>query len=121
VTDAFLETRQHRFLVAGVDIDDAVRGETDLGEGRRKQVLPSDAPEDLSFGPRRDAGGEQGGCRAVDGGIATSRHFVQRPERQPATGKAAVDSSDTERKDGPGAQRCALKALNLLAKPQNGG
>jgi hypothetical protein len=30
-TDPFLETRQHRFLVAGVDVDDAMGGETDLG------------------------------------------------------------------------------------------
>jgi hypothetical protein len=33
VTDAFLETRQHRFLVASIDVDDAIRGETDRGQG----------------------------------------------------------------------------------------
>ena len=120
VPNSFLETGEHRLLVAGVDIDNPVRGETDLGERRRKQVLPGDAPKDLAPGPPRDASGEQGGRSTIDRRVATSRHFVQRPERQPATGKAAVDSRDTERKNGPGAQRRALKTLNLLAKPQNG-
>ena len=96
-------------------------GETDLGQCRREQILPGDAPQDLAFGPRRDAGGEQGGRSAVDGGVATAGDLVQRPERQPAARKPAVDGLDAERQHGPGAQRHALKALNLLAKPQNGG
>jgi hypothetical protein len=121
VTNAFLETCEHRFFVAGVDVDDPVRGETDLGERRREQILPSDAPEDLAFRARRDAGGEQGGRCAVDGGVATSRHFVQSPTRQAAARKAAVDCLDAERQYGPDAQLGALKALNLLTKPQDGG
>ena len=121
MTDAFLETRKHRLLVAGVDVDDAVGGETDLGQGRREQVLPGDAPQDLAFGPRRDAGGEQR-CRcAVDGGVAAAGDLVQRPKRQPAAREPAVDGLDAERQYGPRAQRHALKALNLLAKPQDGG
>jgi len=91
-----------------------------LGERRRKQVLPGDAPKDLAPGPARDARGEQGGRSTIDRRVATSRHFVQRPERQAAAGKAAVDGRHSERKHRPGAQRRALKALNLLAKPQNG-
>ncbi len=117
MTNSLLETCQHRFLVAGVDIDDAVRGKTDLGKCRRKQILPGDAPQDLAFGPGRDAGGEQGGCRAVDCSIATSRHFVQGPERQATARKATVDRLDAERQYGPGARLGALKALNLLTKP----
>ena len=121
MTDPFLETCEHAFLVAGVDVDDAVRGETDLGQSRCKQILPGDAPQDLSFGARRDAGGEESGRRAVDGGIAAAGDLVQRPERQPAARQPAVDRLDAERKHRPRAQRHALKALNLLAKPQNGG
>jgi hypothetical protein len=101
VTDPFLEARQHRFLVAGVDVDHAVRTEADLSQRRRKQVLPGNAPQDFALGPGRDAGGEPGGRGAVDGGIAISRHFVQRPERQPT-------------------QRRPLKALNLLAVSSDG-
>ena len=120
MTDAFLETRQHRLLITGVDIDDAVGGETDLGERWREQVLAGDAPQDLALGPRRDTGSEQGGRCAVDGGIATSRHLVQRPKRQPAAREPSIDRLDAERKDRPSAQRRPLKALNLLAESPDG-
>jgi len=121
VTNAFLETRQHRFLIAGVDVDDPVRRETDPRQRWREQILPGDAPQDLAFRARRDAGGEEGGRSAVDGGIATSRHFVQRPERQAAARQSAVNGLDPKREHSPGTLLQALKALNLLAKPQNGG
>jgi hypothetical protein len=120
VTHAFLETGQHRFLVAGVDVDDPVRGETDPRKRRREQILPGDAPQDCALGPRRDAGGEQGGRSAVDSGVATAGDFMQRPERQPAAREAAVDGLDTERQNSPGARSLALKSLNLLAKAQDG-
>lgn len=85
MTDAFLKTCEHGFLVTGVDVDDTVRMKTHLSQGRREQILLGDAPQDLALGARGDSGGEQGGCGAVDGSIATSRHFVQRPERKAAT------------------------------------
>ncbi len=120
MTDAFLETGEHRFLITGVDIDDAVGGETDLGQRRREQVLPGDAPKDLALGPSRDAGGEQGGRCAVDGGVAAAGDFVQRPERQPAARQSAIDGRNAERKNRAGAQRRTLKALNLLAESSDG-
>ena len=54
VPDAFLEARGHGFLIAGIDVDDAVRGETDLGKRGRKEILAPNAPEDfaLSSSPR---------------------------------------------------------------------
>ena len=90
--------------------------ETDLGQRRREQVLPGDAPQHLALGPRRDAGGEQRGRSAIDGGVAAARDLVQRPKRQPAARKPAVDGLDPERQYRSGAQRRSLKALNLLAK-----
>lgn len=117
MTNAFLETRQYRLLVAGIDVDDTVRIKADLGESRREQVLARDAPQDFALGPRCDAGGEQGGSRAVDRGVATSCHFVQRPERQTAAWKPAVDRLDPERQHRARTRRHAFKALNLLAKP----
>ena len=119
--DAFLEACQHRLLIAGVHVDDAVGGEADLGQRGREQVLPSDAPKNLAPGARCYPGREQGRSGTIDGGIATSRHLVQRPERQPAAGKAGVDGTDTERQDLAGAQRRPFKPLNLLAETTNGG
>jgi hypothetical protein len=79
VPDAFLETGHHRLFVAGIDIDDTVRRKTDLGQGRREQVLPGDTPEDLALSSSGDTCREQGGRCAIDGGAAASCHFVQRP------------------------------------------
>jgi hypothetical protein len=121
VPDPFLEAGQHRLLIAGVDIDDPVGGETDLGQGRHEQVLPRDAPEHLAPGPRSDPSREQGCCGSVDRGIAAACNFVQRAERQSATGKAAVDHRHSERQDRAGAKRRSLKPLNLLAKAADGG
>ena len=89
--------------------------------GRGEQILPGDAPQHLSFGARRDAGGEQGRRCAVDGGVAAACDLVQRAERQSPARQPAVDRLDAERKHRPRAQHPSFKVLNLLAKPQNGG
>lgn len=119
--DAFLETREQGFLVAGIDVDDAVRGETDLGKRGRKEILPRDAPEDSALCPRRNADGEKGGRCAINGRIAAPGDLVQRAKREPPARKTAVDRLDPEWEHRPGARRHAFKALNLLAKPKNGG
>jgi hypothetical protein len=96
--DAFLEAGQHGFLVAGIDIDDPVSGEADLGQGRRKQVLPGDA-----LRPGGDAGCEQSRSSPVDRGISAASDFVQRPKRQPAAWQPIVDGGKAEGQDRPGA------------------
>ena len=118
--DAFLETPEHGFLVAGVDVDDAVGGKTDLRQRGRKKVLPGDAPEDFALCPRRDSGGEKGGRGPIDGRIAATRDLVQRAKPQPPTRKTAVDRFDPEGEYRAGARRHALKPLNLLAKAKDG-
>ena len=112
----FLEAGEHRLLVAGLDVDDPVRSKPGLGDGRREQVLPGDAPQHLALGPGGDAGGEQRGRRAIDGAVAAAGDLVQRPECQPAAGKAAVDRVDAERQYRFGSQRLPVKTLNLLSK-----
>ena len=118
--DAFLETPEYGFLVAGVDVDNAVGGKTGLGQCGRKKVLPGDAPEDFALCPRRDAGGEKGGRCAIDGRIAATRDLVQRAKPQPPARKTAVDGFDPEGEYRAGARRHALKPLNLLAKAKDG-
>ena len=120
MTNSFLKTGEHRLLIAGVDVDDAIGSKTDLGKSRREKVLPG-APQNLALRARRDASGEQGRCGSVDGRVATTGNLVQRAERQPTTWQPRVDSLDTEREYGPGTLLHAFKTLNLLAKPQDGG
>jgi hypothetical protein len=83
-------------LVAGIDVDDAVRGEADLGKRGRKKILPRDAPEDSALCPRRDAGSEKGGRCAINGRIAAPGDLVQRAKREPPARKTAVDRLDPE-------------------------
>ena len=115
--DAFLETREQGFVVAGIDVDDAVRGETDLGQRGRKEVLRCDAPEDFAACPRRDAGGEKGGGCTIDGRIAAPGDLVQRAKREPPARKMAVDRLEGV----PPRPRSVLPFGIQIAKPKNGG
>jgi len=45
-------------FIAGLDVHDAIGQEPGLGDGRREQILPGDAPQHPASGPRRDARGE---------------------------------------------------------------
>jgi hypothetical protein len=45
---SLLETREHRWLSAGVHIDNAVGQEPGLGDGGREEILACDTPEDLA-------------------------------------------------------------------------
>ena len=81
---AFLHTGEHGLVVAGLDIDHSVRDEPRLGDRRREQVGPRDAPEDLAPRARGDPCAEQGGRRAIDGAIAAARDLMKCAKRQSA-------------------------------------
>lgn len=87
MAQAFLHAREHGLVVAGLDIDHPVGDQPGLGDGRREQVGPCDAPEDLAFRPCGDACAKEGRSRAVNRAIAAAGDFMQRAERQPATGQ----------------------------------
>ncbi len=74
---AFLHAREDRLVVARLDIDHAIGRESGLREGRREQVGPSDAPQDLAFGARRDSADEKCRGSAIDGAISAACYFMQ--------------------------------------------
>jgi hypothetical protein len=41
---SLLEAGEHRWLVTGLDVDDAIGQEPGLGDGRREEILARDAP-----------------------------------------------------------------------------
>lgn len=82
--DAFFHAGEDCLVVAGLDIDDAVRFEPRLRQRRGEQVGPGDAPQHLTSCARRYTAREQGCCRAIDGAVAAARDFMQRAERQSA-------------------------------------
>ena len=74
---SLLKAREHRWFVTRFHVDDAIGQEAGLGDGRREEVLPRDAPQDLASCAR----GEQRSCRAVDRAIAAAGDLVQGAER----------------------------------------
>lgn len=99
MAETLLEAGEHRLLVAALDIDHPVGIEPRLGERRREQVRPGDAPEHPARGARDNAGREQSRGRAVDGARPAARNLVQRAECQPPFREHGVHRLDPERQD----------------------
>jgi hypothetical protein len=119
VPDAFLEAAKNGFLVACVQIDHSVRGETDLGQSRCEQILPCLAPQDFAACPRGDAGREKSRRGAIDRCVTAARDFVQCPKRESSTRKPGIDGFDPERQDRSNAKRPTFEELDLLAETSN--
>ena len=76
--ETFLHAGEHRRLVARLDVDHAIGGQTGLSEGRREEVGSGDAPEHLTLGTGCYPGAEERGGGTVDGSISTAGHLVER-------------------------------------------
>ncbi len=72
------------FVVAALEIDDAVRFQTGLRERRGEQVWAGDTPEHLAACARGDPGGEERGGGAVERAVSPAGDLMQRPAREPA-------------------------------------
>jgi hypothetical protein len=100
MAQTFLETGQHRLLVARLDINDTIRGQADLRQRGREQIGLGHAPQHLAGGPCGDTGCEQCCCRTVDRTFPAARNLVQAPQRQSALRQMLIDGADTEGQDG---------------------
>lgn len=126
--DAFFHAGENCLVVAGLDIDDAVRFQARLLQRRRKEIGPGDAPQNLASRARRDAARKQRRCRGVYGAIATAGDFMQRAKRQAAARESCIELGDSEGKYRSGAPASALNLLDPRAqgvygglRPQDGG
>jgi hypothetical protein len=116
MAQSFFEAGENRLLIAGLDIDHAVRRQARLRERRGEKILTDDAPQDLAARPRRDASCEKRGCRAVNRAIAAARRLMQRSERQSPSRQTPIDLLDPERQHRATVRASAFKALNAFAK-----
>ncbi len=91
MSQALFHAGEQRLFVAGLDIDDTARQQAHLGQRRREQVRPCDAPEHLALRAGSDCRGKQGCCRAVDSAVAAAGDFMQGCERQTSSRQSAVD------------------------------
>lgn len=61
MAQALFHAGEHRFVIAGLDVDHAVRDQPRLRHRRREQIGSGEAPEHLAATPRGNPGAEQ--CR----------------------------------------------------------
>ncbi len=115
MAQSFFETGQQAFLVAGIDIDDAIAAQARLGQAGRKQVGMGGAPQDLAAAARGDAGNEQGRCRAIDGPAAAAGDLMQGAACQPPTRQPFIDRFDAERQH-PGRPAAAVQPVDVRAQ-----
>lgn len=85
VTKAFFKAGKERLLIACLDIDHTVRSEPRLRESRGEEVGSRDAPEHLSLGASRDAGGKKSSGGAIDRAVAAACHLMKS-----ASGKTTI-------------------------------
>jgi hypothetical protein len=116
VAQTLLKAGEHRLVVAGFEIDDAIGFQARLGERRREQVGPRDAPQDFAARPGRNAGRKQRSGRAVDRAIAAASDLMQSTKRESTPRQMSVDFLDAERQHSPPARARALDAPNALSK-----
>ena len=113
---SLLEAGEHRWLVTRFQVEDAIGQETGLRDGGREEILPRDAPQDLTPRARGNSRGEQCRRRTVDRAIAATGDLVQGAERQPALRQMLIDGLNAERQHGPRTRGSPFETLNALSK-----
>lgn len=112
----FLETGEEGGLVPGLDIDDPIRPETRLTQGRSEQVGSGDAPEHLALPPGRDPGGEEGGGGSVHGFLSSAGDFMESSKRKASARQMPVQIAYSERQNAGDASRPVLQGANPIAQ-----
>lgn len=77
MTQALFHAGEHCLVVAGFDVDDAIRNEAGLRQRWRTQVGPAEAQEDLASTSGRNPSTEQRGRRPVDGAVTAAGNLVK--------------------------------------------
>lgn len=119
--ETFLHAGEHRRLVARLDVDHTIGGQTGLSEGRREKVRSGDAPKHLALGAGCYPGAEERGGRAVDGSVSPARDLMQGTTRKAFARESRVQLGDPERENRPRAPDAAFDLLDLSAQRLYGG
>lgn len=109
VPQPFLHAGKNRLVVSGLDMDDAIRGETSLFQSRREQILLRDTPQNLARCSSGYPGHETGGCRTVDSAIPAAGNFVQTTKRKPTARQSPIQRWHAERQHLPRARTIPLQ------------
>lgn len=121
MAETFLETRKNRLVVTALEVDDPVGMEPGLGQGWFEQIASIEAPENFARCPRRDAGDEESGCRAVYRPVTTAGDFVKRAELEPPSGQPPIDLRHAKRQHRGWPPVTTFNTLDLRAQRLNGG
>ncbi len=97
MTQAFLHRDEDIGVIARFHEDDPIGVEPGEMQGRRKQVAPVEAPDDLALRPRENTGQENGrGC--IVGKVRTAGNLMERAGRYAAARQMIVNGVDAEGK-----------------------
>ena len=80
MTQTFLHTGENRLVVAGLNMDHAVRKETSLFKAGREEVLLRDAPQHLAVCACSDPSHETCGCRPIHRAAPAAGDLMQTAE-----------------------------------------
>lgn len=98
MTEAFFHREQDIGVASRLDMDHAIRVKPGQLQGRGKQVVPAQAPEDRAIGAGEDAGKEDG-CARVVRKFGAPNEFVKGAGCYSAQRQARVDRLKPERDD----------------------
>jgi hypothetical protein len=85
----------------------------DLGQSRSEKIPRFHAPQDWTRNAREDAGGKQGGGRAVNGPGPVACDLVQGAEREAAAREVTVERGNAKRDDLPRSSPTPLDPSDL--------
>ncbi len=92
----FLHREQDMRVGACLDMDQTVRMQTGEMECRSEKIAPAQAPDYRPIQARQQSGDEDR-RRGIVGQFGTAGYFMQGSAGDPATGKMAINRSNTER------------------------
>ena len=121
MAQALLAASEDGLIIPTFEIDDAIGLQASLGESRRKEIRPGEAPENLAVRACRDPGGEERRSSAIDGTVATASHLMKRPMGQPAAGEARVHGGKAERQHASNVPVATFDLADLHAQSFDGG
>lgn len=112
----FLHAGQDALVGPSFGIDDPVRMQSGLRQGRGEQIPVADAPQNWPMRPGQDSGGKQGRCRSVQGAIAAARDLMERAQGQAASRQPVIDFRFPERQNTPGNPVAGFNPAEFLPK-----
>lgn len=108
MAQALLEAGKNGLLVATLKVDDAIRRQARLREGRGEKIGVLQAPEHPPMRAGGNAGDEECRRRAIDHAVSAAGHLMQGTAGEAAVRKMRIERRQAERQGRGRAPRLAF-------------